>query len=334
MKRFISFGSIEQFRSIVKEMSELDNSPTTVLGTITEKIHGTNASVCWNAEDGLWVQSRNTIITPEADNAGCAAWVMKNEDAWMGIIRRLLAGGGTNVTVSIYFEWCGGNIFSNSAVSGLDKRAIIFPHYRITDDKTDDSEWVKLPEFWAEHYPESNIFFGHLIHQRLVYLDFETPATTNNKLLELVDEYENKSPTAQFFNLPDNIGEGYVVTFWWNDRLYRFKVKGEKHSATKVKTLKPVDEVLENKKREFANYAANADRLEQAWQTVFGIDNELNAPDIKLMGDFLRAVNKDVMKEESDIMEEQELDPKMVNSNISKIARLWFMEQLDGEWLK
>lgn len=85
MKRFITFGSIEQFRSVVKAAKYVE--PTPVLKAFgTEKIHGTNASVCYSEPDGFWVQSRNGIITPQNDNAECALYAEKNKEAWLGII--------------------------------------------------------------------------------------------------------------------------------------------------------------------------------------------------------------------------------------------------------
>ena len=51
---------------------------------------------------------------------------------------------------------------------------------------------------------------------------------------------------------------------------------------------------------------------------------------MKETGTFLRFVINDVIKEESDIMYEKGLEPKDVNSMISKIARTWFIEQLNS----
>ena len=59
------------------------------------------------------------------------------------------------------------------------------------------------------------------------------------------------------------------------------------------------------------------------------IGNEKLEPSVKHTGDFLRWVISDIVKEESDRMFEAGLEPKEVNSLISKIARGWFMEELD-----
>ena len=53
--------------------------------------------------------------------------------------------------------------------------------------------------------------------------------------------------------------------------------------------------------------------------------------DIKGTGAFLKAVINDIMKEELAKMAEAGLEPKEVNGMISKVARTWFMEQLDSE---
>ncbi len=70
--------------------------------TITEKIDGTNA--CVIVQDGVVVgaQSRNRIITPEADNFGFANWVYSNTDKLVAL------GDGYH-----YGEWAGPGIQSN-----------------------------------------------------------------------------------------------------------------------------------------------------------------------------------------------------------------------------
>ena len=103
MKRHVNFGSIEQFRSITKNVQHMsqyigydeENKTSIYDRTLkapkikviaSEKIHGTNASVCYSHIDGFWVQSRENIITPEKDNADCAFAVEQNKGAWMRII--------------------------------------------------------------------------------------------------------------------------------------------------------------------------------------------------------------------------------------------------------
>ena len=49
--------------------------------------------------------------------------------------------------------------------------------------------------------------------------------------------------------------------------------------------------------------------------------------DIKKLGDFLRWIVKDIMKEETDVLVANNLEPKDVNSSISNIARTWFLNK-------
>lgn len=75
--------------------------------TITEKIDGTNAQICFGAEGELLVGSRKRQIWPEGhegkkgcDNAGFAKWVYDNEEELFEFL-----GQGRH-----FGEWCGGKI--------------------------------------------------------------------------------------------------------------------------------------------------------------------------------------------------------------------------------
>lgn len=348
MKRFISYGSIEQFRKVVEDIKFIsqyqgkDNEDNHIMDRLsklpiitaqgTEKIHGTNAAVCYSLTDGLWVQSRNSIITIEKDNAGCAASVMENEPAWRQIIGELAKEYNIDMTksiISIYFEWCGGNIQKNSAVTGLSKRAILFKHFKVST-----IEETEVEPLWYDTKLVSNekakIFNINSFPTFEIDIDFKRPDLAQNSIVNLVDAIEHNSGVAKYFDKPANIGEGIVWTFLdKNNKLHRFKTKGEKHANSKVNKLKEVDSEKEQTKIDFANYATPAYRLEQAWQNLFGIGDEKQEPSIKFLGDFLRLVFKDIIKEESDKLEEKGLIQKEVSSMVSKISKQWFLEQLN-----
>lgn len=366
MKRFISFGSIEQFRNIVVDVTHAahyvgqneNNEPIydktrkkpTLVFTLSEKIHGTNAGVSFyedGSDDGVfWVQSRNNIITPESDNAGCAFQATVKKEIWKRLIKNIAYEHDVDLTkniITLFFEWCGGNIQKKSAVTGLDKRAIVFQHCKISPiipNELEKSIWIetrfrfyKKPdcEFQWASSNDDGIWNIMDFPTYKISIDFENTHIANNELIELVTKtIEPNSPVGKSFGIENNVGEGVVCTCMFNGGLLRFKVKGEEHSNSKVKTLKPVDENKENKKREFANYACKSWRLEQAWQTVFGIENEKKVPSTESTGDFLKAVINDVMKEELDIMANYGLEPKEVNGYISKIAREWFITELNN----
>ena len=360
MKRMINFGSIGQFRNVVKAIQTdaqfmslaEDGNPIydrlakmpILTGYASEKIHGSNGAVCFNSQDGFWAQSKSNIITPQKDNAGCAFAADQNKEHWMWIIHYLAEQYNIDMfdnIISVYFEWSGGSIQKKSACTGLDKRAIIFQHFKVSPREPEFNEdgkietqsyWLetKIGDIWAST-PSVNIYNIMNYKTWTFKIDFETPLLSQNQMLEQIEALEANSPYGQAMGCENNIGEGMVVTFEYKGKVHKFKIKGEKHSASKVKTLKPVDEVKEQAKIDFANYACSAARLEQAWQAVFGIENEIMEPTVKATGDFIRAVIQDVMKEELDILAEKELEPKEVNSKISLVARRWFMEELDKD---
>jgi hypothetical protein len=339
MKRFIGYGKIGQFRDVLHDIKKEygDNPLPTASCRYTEKIHGTNASVCFDGEN-FWVQSRKNIITPEKDNAGCAFWCYANKDAWTIIAERLTGLHGINREthiITIYFEWCGGSVQKTSACSGLGKRAVIFNYCKVSPTEPilradGGEEYEMLEAEYPDNMEEYDIFSAQEMYKREFALNFEDYADSINELRRVVlEDIEPHSPTGRYMGVADNIGEGIVVTCKIATKLYMFKVKGEKHSESKVKTLKPIDGVAEKAKIEFANYACTSSRLEQAWQETFGIENEKLEPTIKATGDFLRWLFGDIIKEESDVMLKMGVEPKSVNGNIAKIARRWFMEQLN-----
>lgn len=353
MKRMINFGSIEQFRNSIANVNHMatyigvdeNDKPVynfalpkpkiTAIGT--EKVHGTNAAVCYSIPDGLWVQSRENIITLEKDNAGCAFFVENTKEKWLDICKVLAKEYDIDLNkkiVSVFFEWSGGNIQKNSAVSGLDKRAFIFQHFKVSSIEHSESEkslWfeTKNDGEWIDDV-ESKIFNVMKFPTYSIEINFEQPLMSQNKMIELVQEIEKNSPIGKSFGIENNIGEGIVFTFIYKNTMQRFKVKGELHSNSNVKTLKVVDEELEAKKINFANYACKAWRLEQAWQKTFGIENCISEPDIKLIGNFLKAVTSDVIKEEMDVMVKDGLEPKSVMGYVTTIAKKWFNNELNN----
>lgn len=367
MKRFINFGSIDQFRTIIKNIEHSaryrgqdDNDKAiydrfapmpTIKATATEKIHGTNAAVCFGGGE-FWVQSRKNIITSEKDNAGCAFTAEQNREEWMEIIHILAEWHNINLdknVISVYFEWSGGNIQKNSALTGLDKRAIIFQHFKVSPlEPQIGPDGSEVSAKWYETIGEDAICEGEFgltsidreqvgIHNIMNHetwefeINFNKPLLSQNQFIKLVEEtIEPNSPIGRAMGKDGNIGEGAVFTFEYDEVVHRFKVKGEKHSNSKVKTLSPVDNEKEQKKLDIAQQVAPGWRLEQMYNETFDTING-GKGDINRTGDFLKAVNKDVLKEESDTIAEAGLIPKEIFGIVSKISRGWLMEQLDRE---
>lgn len=359
MKRFIRYPSINQFRNVIKKIQHEaryegydevtdkviynQNTYPTLEVIGTEKVHGTNAAVCYSNPDGFWVQSRKNIITPESDNAGCAFAAHQNQSEWMYIIHNLAMTHNIDLDeniISLYYEWCGGNIQKNSAVSSLDKMAVLFAHFKVSplepqgDDPEDEpSEWRTT---FCETYDwiddkEARIFNVMNFPTYKFSVDFNNPQMSQNKLVDVVEKViEPNSPLGKQLGVEGNIGEGMVICFTYKDSLHMFKVKGDKHSKSKVKKLDKVDEVKLQKIQDIAERVTPAWRLEQMFDEANDTMNG-GEPSMQNMGKFFKALNGDIIKEESDIIAEAGLEPKEIFSTTSRIARGWYMEQVNKD---
>ncbi len=344
-QHLIKMPSIAKFSNIIKDISHqvrfdgLDENDKpkynnnklpklTFTGTI--KLHGTNASVCMNKQGEMWTQSKGNIITPEKDNAGFAMFVHKNKEYIKELLSAHFITNPELEEVCVYGEWAGKGIQKGVAIAEIEKTFFVFG-IKFKRDDEERYSWAQLPETtlnsWIDENKNIRSIFEFKTYE--VQVDFENPKMAQNKFIEITDEVEKECPVGKAFGI-SGVGEGVVWVAFLDDVKHTFKSKGDKHSNTRVKKLSPVDEEKEQAKIDFANYATPAWRLEQMYSEVF---NTLNGGkgDIKRTGDFLRAVVADVMKEELDEMAKRGLEPKEINGAISKVARRWFMEQLNSE---
>ena len=316
------YPSIEQFRNVIRNVKAIhdyqgkdeegkaiyqhkDNYPTLkFIGTV--KLHGTNAGIV-KYTDKIEFQSRERVLSIEDDNAGFMA-IMQNKD-----LSFLFERFEFTESVAIYGEWCGGNIQKGVAINGLEKMFVIF------GIKVDDV-WVEIPN--DLHKNEIGIYNIFQFPTYEIDIDFNNPETIQNKLIEMTISVEELCPVGKYFN-KEGVGEGIVFTCVTNQDL-KFKSKGEKHSASKVKTLNVVDVELMASINEFVELAVSENRLQQG----ISYFNENNIEvDSKNTGQFLSWVVKDVLKEESDTLEVSGLDEKKVKNAIVTKARIWFLNQ-------
>lgn len=316
------YPSIEQFRNVIKRVKEIhdyqgkdeegkaiyqhkENYPTLKFrGTV--KLHGTNSGIVKYA-DRLEFQSRERVLSLEEDNAGFMA-TMVNKD-----LEFLFSQFPANDYTAIYGEWCGGNIQKGVAINGLEKMFVIF------GIMIDDS-WIELPK--DLHKNEIGIYNIFQFPTYEIDIDFNAPELVQNKLIELTVSVEEACPVGKFFN-KEGVGEGIVFTCIDNQDL-KFKSKGEKHSASKVKILNTVDVELMASINEFVESVVSENRLKQGI-SFFNENNIL--VDSKNTGEFLRWIVTDVLKEEKDTLEASGLDEKKVKNAIVTKARIWFLNQ-------
>jgi hypothetical protein len=345
----IKFPSIEQFRTVVRHVQthtrfvskdENDNAiydETKPLPTLkfrgTVKLHGTNAGIVYDMDTDLFqYQSRERILTLTQDNAGFMLWAMNHESDWRYLVENLWVPTGTK-KIAIFGEWCGTGIQKGVAIAQLPKMFVIFAVKAI--DAEGNGTWLDISE------DEQCLFCcgddGNDLSIQSIYdfptyevdIDFNYPELSQNKMIEITEAVEAECPVGKHFGV-SGIGEGVVwtcVSEGWNDSGTWFKVKGEKHSNSKVRTLAAVDvEAVENI-RAFVEAVVTKSRLEQ------GLDNlvreQLLPLEMKSMGDFIRWVYNDVVKEEMDTIVSSQIDVKKVGSAVANAARPWFVKKVN-----
>jgi len=336
--KHISYPSIEQFRNIIANINRMVNftglddngeaiyDPSIPKPTLkfkgTVKLHGTNAGISFNSREGMWAQSRENIITVDKDNAGFAFFVESNKTIFYSLIDSIIDHNiGLDYldhTISIYGEWAGKGIQKGVGISEIEKSFFIFG---VKVSKPDDKDFIA---YWIDSSylksPENRIYNIEDFQTFEIDVDFNMPQLAQNKFIEITEAVEKECPVAKSFGISEGLGEGVVWSTEFKGSVHRFKVKGEKHSVSKVKTLASVDVEKLNSINQFVDYAVTENRFNQGIEKVFG-DSEI---DIKKIGDFLRWMVTDINKEELDTMIENNLEPKDVSKYVSNKSREMF----------
>ena len=332
---FISFPSIEQFRNVVKHVrnraayvgQDAEGKPiydgSRPIPTLhfhgTVKLHGTNASVC-QAKGERWYQSRSRIITPVDDNAGFAFWSTTNEDKFDAVFSKFPA----TVAVAVFGEWCGEGIQKSVAIAHLPKRFVVVA-------VSVDGKWLSRTAV-SEAAKGTGLTSIEDFPCYDIKIDFNSPEEAQNQLVRITEEVEAQCPVARSLGI-EGIGEGvvwYCTDDGWSEdgSGMWFKVKGEKHSVTKVKTLAAVDIEKVHSVKECIEKICTENRMRQGLDKLRedGLDF-----DIRNMGAFLKWLASNCIKEEIDTISESGLEPKDVGKAISNKGRLWFIEMLNAD---
>ena len=338
MKTHVIYPSIDQFRNVIKTLNQavcvgvdddgtkiydrtLTKPKVTFKGTV--KLHGSNAAVAFCLGE-MWAQSRTQIITPEQDNAGFARFVEDRKNAFENLLNQSTWSHlMTDIDDIIIFfgEWAGGNIQKGVAISNLPKSFFIFD-VCIADSEGKIHTYVDIIPF---RDIENSIYNIEDYKTWEIEIDFENPGLSQNKLIDITLAVEDECPVGKAFGF-EGVGEGVVWKALHNGERQIFKVKGEKHSVSKVKVLASVDVEKLNGINGFIDYAVTENRLDQAIDTICK-----NSLDIQKMGDIIRWVMNDVIKEESDTLESNGLTAKEVTSKIAEKVRKMVNLRLDKQ---
>lgn len=319
------YESIDQFRQIIREVKSRHdfvgkNEDGTAIyqhtsdypvlkfhGTV--KLHGTNAAIVRYATGETKFQSRERELSITADNAGfLTTYGGENLDF-------LFKGIDFYNYAAIYGEWCGGSIQKGVSIGGLPKMFVVFGL------KVDD-EWLDCK--LVPTRPSLRIFNIEQFPTFDVEIDFNSPELIQNTIIEKTIAVEEECPVGSYFGV-SGVGEGIVFTCVDMPDL-KFKSKGEKHSASKVKTLASVDVESVQGIKDFVEYACSENRLAQG--ITYLKENGLEVSQ-KSTGDYIKWVANDILKEESDTILANKIDFKKAGGFIAAKARAYLFNNLD-----
>lgn len=341
MKKHIQMNKIPKFNNAVKMIKHLaryegkdvngeaiynNNSLPIIMAKGTIKLHGTNASICYNSIDGLWTQSKNKIIDPINDNAGFSMFVHKKNKIIMELIEDVYNFHNTdceNNTITIFGEWCGKGIQAGVAISKIEKSFFIFGIKITPNDKEKSAYWVESNIF---HIEDPDIFHIEEFDTFEIKIDFENLFGAKKQMKKLVEYVEHECPVAKKFEI-SGIGEGIVFTLYYNHNRLQFKIKGEKHVGhRKVKQMK--SENIDQEKINSVVYQITHMRLHQMVEESFDVMNG-GIVEIEGMGKYLKAVKEDIIKEDMDIISDAGLTMKNINRTLYNVSRNFLLELLE-----
>ena len=293
--------------------------------TGTVKLHGTNAGVSLKENGSVQAQSKSKKIGIDG-HFGFGHFVEANANEF----KRIITEFAENIDCDPYLdnitlmgEWAGKGIQKEVAISELEKAFYIFgAKMRLADDENKEvsSFWVDSSKIRSDNDRIRNVSEFKTYE---IDIDFENPASAQNVMIKITEAVEAECPVAKHYGT-EGIGEGVVWLGDFRGERLIFKVKGEKHSVTKVKKLAEVDIEKMASVNEFVNYAVTPNRVNQAIEYVFS-----GKPlDIRKTGEILKWVNIDILKEELDTMTENNLEPRDVNKAVSMRAKQIFFKQL------
>lgn len=327
----VSWTEIENFHTLrrtLRQYPHLIRGHHTVQYAFKVKLHGTNAGVCIEPDGTVTAFSRTNVVSPGSDNAGFAAWVAANKDAWSAM-------KGTLPFV-VYGEWCGPGVQKGVAVTQIPNKIFApFAVRTLTPDSENDAMLFEPAEVAASCPKLDDVHVIPWFNDRTMILvdwsaEEQVLQPTLDRINTYVDAVEQKDPFISARFGVDGVGEGLVAYPIGRGHLYAnvsdlmFKAKGKKHQV--VAHTKPVqlDPTVASDMSSFAELVVTTARLEQA--TMATNDGKLEY-DIKRVGEFMKWINLDVLKECQGELEASGLEQKQAMKACTDRARNWYIER-------
>jgi len=274
------------------------------LGTV--KLHGSHSGIIYTPESGIRGMKREAY-TEIIDNKKVVVnngLLPKNKlsvhfefNAWLNQHKEYLTELMTNLwfkyckigqQITLFGEWAGKKIQKHVGISKLPKSFYAFD-CKVRTIETKEDEWIAINHLNLDN--TKNIFNIYDFPTYNISIDFENPRLSQNEIIEITNQVEKECPVSKQLGIENSVGEGVVWTGFYKGEKLVFKVKGKKHSASKIKTLAPIDPEKLKNKMEFVDYACTVNRIEQGIQ-------ETGASEKKDIPDLLKWVANDILTEE------------------------------------
>lgn len=320
-----------QFRNAYKVLKSAGAGEVKLSGTV--KLHGTYGCLGVDSDGKITAYSKNNQLASMeisrgvkhgSNNFNFQGLLSDRRNGVEHMLESLRTISGME-ELSVHGEWAGSGVRQGAAISELDEQFYVFGIKLLDTYWVDPSEMKSLSGVITDSgfeclydeskFPQYTVSFNPTLPE-LIALD----------MAEITQKVEDECPVAKHFGV-SGIGEGVV---WVPDDSELcdntdtwFKVKGQKHSSSKVKKLATVDPEKLASIQEFIEYAATVNRLEQGLKEFGG------EMDIKQIDKYIGWVKRDINQEESDTLESNSLTMKEVGKYISQEARTFFIKELD-----
>ena len=344
--KFIKFPHIDQFRQVLKDLiyyKEHDNSfPDVVEFTGTVKLHGTNAGVVLDRDGVLTTQARRGTITIDKDNAGFACFI--NDSVVTNFLttklHSILEQNPDAQGVALFGEFAGKTIQKGVAICQLDKFfapfaiALVFKN----DNDSVEDEFVKqflsadcLKDFENSDLRIFPVTMAQTLSIKVDLTDNVQVANAVDHMIGITNKVEEECPFAKLFDI-SGVGEGVVYHANYKDKHFIFKVKGEKHSVSKVKKLASVNPEEVKAINDFIDYAVTENRLQQGLEVV-ATDNNVDQNDLEFnhISGFVKFMVADIMREEADTIKVNNLPEKDVISQIKAKSSKFYRDFMQNK---
>jgi len=336
--KFNKYHKIRQFKDIVRDVihnsnfAGLDENDDAIYIEQTKpiihfkgavKIHGTNAGISYTPDEGIRVFKRNSMMGSDElqGHFGFNQFVLATyKDEFTTIMSELWNKYcEENEQLNMYGEWAGKGIQKGVAISEIDKGFYVFG-LKVNNHIEETGKWIDIEDLRFDTIP--NMYNINEFPTFDIDIDFNKPKISQNELIEITEAVEKECPVGKQLGAT-GVGEGVVWTGWLeNGTKLIFKVKGEKHSTSKVKTLANVDPELLESIDAFVAYAATVNRFEQGIM-------ETDAKVIQDIPNFLRWVANDIISEEAEEMKANNLEWKQVSRECSTKARIYYINKMN-----